>query len=231
MNKPPVPRLLRVALCISFVLSACDSPIPPDSPRLTPDQLVGTYYLESLRGVELPLTAVGPTGVTQTVFAALLHLHSNEKYELLIDSGSCSLTGVCDEHWTAQFLPPRMWLLLYDGTLDFEGGQGTSFIRRRATTDGRTIVFDSTALYRRADPPQQPRSLDMRPDSLLLVRGEFRNVFATTIPWTRVVNIVVRDTTIATLLPSGALRANSPGVTYVVATVAALRDSSKITVR
>jgi hypothetical protein len=234
MKKTPIQRLVRLTVSASLVLAACDSPIPPEPPRLTPDELrqVGTYYLESLRGRELPAATVTAAGVNQTVYLALLRLDSNKTYELLVDARFCSSMGSCGEVFTRQFQSPRAWHLSSDGTLGFEEGNNSSVIRSLATSDGRTIVFDSTAVYRRVDPTLQPRTLDLRPDSLILARGQTQNVYATTIPYsTQVISIVVRDTMVATLLPSGAMQPRIPGVTYVVATVGTLRDSSKITVR
>jgi hypothetical protein len=83
------------------------------------------------------------------------------------------------------------------------------------------------------NPAVQARSIDIRPDSIVMnltVFGSTHNIFATTTPYSPNIAFTVKDETIATLeLP--AIRARARGVTYVVATSGTARDSSKIIVQ
>jgi hypothetical protein len=220
-------RLALPAILVGTVTtgSACDSP-SSGATSLTPQDLIGAYFLESVRGSPLPISL--DQGIS-TTYEVVLRLEANERFTVTSDSNNCPAGGrLCGEH---HFGFSGQWLLLYDGTLDFHSGFMNNAIlgSKRGVVEGETIVLDSIFVYRRVNPAVQVRSIDIRPDSMVLTVGLQQNIFATTTPYSPTLTIVVRDTTVA-VLQVPAIRARARGVTYAVAISGVARDSTKIIV-
>ena len=113
----------------------------------------------------------------------------------------------------------------------FRGGGTHTAGATRGFATVRRIVFGGSAIYKRVDPSAVVRAIDIRPDTFSVPVGGSRNVFTTTAPYVPDVSIVVRDTSLAVLAPSGAVIGRRAGTTYVVASAGGLRDSARVVVR
>lgn len=213
-------RIAVASILLWITAPGCDqTPQEPDS--LSPADLVGTFYLDSIQGQALPFQ----TG-NSTYHLALLTLRADETATLMVDSGFCNPSGYCDELVGAH--ANMQWVLLADMRVQISAwGTVTDNLNRAEATKDR-LKF-GTAIYKRVEATLEPRRIDIRPDSLNLRVGEARNVFATTYPYVPKLSVTVQDTTVAAI-GAIAVTGRRPGTTYVVAVSGALRDSSKITV-
>jgi hypothetical protein len=197
---------------------------PTDSDVVSSEDLVGTFYLDSLNGQSLPYT----TGNT-AVYKVLLRLDHNEGLSWTIDSGFCSpVAQWCDE---LEGAGTGSWLLLSSGDIDVTGAGVHTAGASRAPADPNRLVFGGTAIYKRVDPAAVVRAIDIRPDSFELSIGQARNVFTTTIPYVPNVSVIVRDTSVAAFGAGIAVIGRGIGTTYVIASADGLRDSARVTVR
>ena len=211
---------IAAASLLLCAAAGCDQ-MPEEPETLSPADLVGTFYLDSIQGRALPFQ----TG-NVTYHLALLTLRSDETATLMVDSGFCNPNGYCDELVGAH--ADMQWVLLADMRIQLSAaGTVTDDLHRAEATKDR-LQFGS-AIYKRVQPTLEPGQIDIRPDSLMLRVGEARNVFATTYPYVPKLSVTVRDTTVAAI-GAIAVTGRRPGTTYVVAVSGALRDSSKITV-
>jgi hypothetical protein len=200
------------AIAAGLLAAACE----PTAPALTPENIAGTYVLESINGQPLPASGT---------FGGRLSLDANGAFtETLI-------TGVTFERHGS-------WFLLHDATLRLENTESFVGPPSTATVEGNRIILCSSAdiggdpcQFRRAyvrfvSEPKVINSVYLQPDSLLLWAGARVTVTAVAVPYTFLINVFVRDTAIAAMDASGTISAKRPGRTYIIATAGTARDST-----
>ena len=97
----------------------------------------------------------------------------------------------------------------------------------------KRLLIALFVLFGCSDPPSTPItpvSLDITPDSLVLLVGQEQLMFASTTPATPDISFTISDPHVLSLT-NGVIKAINPGVSYVIARAGSLRDSARITVR